>query len=280
MKENWEPSLAIILKEEGGNDDDPDDPGGRTSRGIIQREWNVYRQTHPDLPSDVWQAPDADIKAIYQEQYWNPYCDRMPSGVDLIFFNTSVLSGRQQAVKELQRALGFGPEDVDGMMGMITFNALDSYHDITGLIKDMSDRRRAYYHQLNTFWKYGNGWLSRTDRIESAAIKMAVKYESSKTIVDAHPTVDTIPSKPEITVSAKADPSSAKKTTITPQTSGSVTAGVGSLIAVIDQIKHELSAFSGTFQSIQYVLLALTVIGICYTIYTTIKQNQVKQVMG
>jgi len=27
---------------ERGNDDDPQDPGGRTSRGIIQREYDKY----------------------------------------------------------------------------------------------------------------------------------------------------------------------------------------------------------------------------------------------
>ena len=49
--------IPLTLAWEGGNDDDPNDPGGRTSRGIIQREWDVWRQTHAGLPSDVWQAP-------------------------------------------------------------------------------------------------------------------------------------------------------------------------------------------------------------------------------
>jgi len=288
MQQNYDTSLKLILKEEGGNDDDPDDPGGRTSRGIIQREWNVFCQTHPDRPSDVWKASDEDVATIYKEQYWNPYCDRLPSGVDLVFFNTSVNSGRTQAVKELQRALGFKPEDVDGMMGMITFSALSTYRDIPGLIRDMCERRRAYYRQLKTFWKYGKGWLARTDRIEEAAINMTTHpvtggkaYSDYLDVVTLqYPTVDTLPTKPEVTVSAKADVTNAATPTLSPEASGSATAGVGSLMAIISQIKQQLSEFSGTFQYIQYILLALTLIGICYTVYSSIRQNRIKQVAG
>jgi lysozyme family protein len=56
--------VALVLRDEGGNDDDPRDPGGRTSRGIAQREWDVWRASHPGLPSDVWQAPQDQILGI------------------------------------------------------------------------------------------------------------------------------------------------------------------------------------------------------------------------
>lgn len=58
-------ALRRLLQHEGGNDDDPRDPGGRTSRGIIQREWNVWRETHPGLPADVWQAPQSRAEKYY-----------------------------------------------------------------------------------------------------------------------------------------------------------------------------------------------------------------------
>ena len=64
--------VALVLRDEGGNDDDPRDPGGRTSRGITEREWDVWRQTHLGLPADVWQAPQDQILAIYHESYWSP----------------------------------------------------------------------------------------------------------------------------------------------------------------------------------------------------------------
>ncbi|WP_346656139.1 glycosyl hydrolase 108 family protein [Bradyrhizobium sp. dw_78] len=37
--------LPFTLKQEGGNSDDPHDPGGRTHKGIIQREYDKYRRS-------------------------------------------------------------------------------------------------------------------------------------------------------------------------------------------------------------------------------------------
>lgn len=280
MKENWESSLAIILKEEGGNDDDPDDPGGRTSRGIIQREWNVYRQTHPNRPSDVWNASNEDVADIYHSNYWNPYCDSLPAGVDLVFFNTSVNSGRQQAVKELQRALGIS---ADGMMGMITMSALNSNNTSTRqsafLIKDMCERRRAYYKQLKTFWKYGKGWLGRTDRVEKAALEMAAK-SPAKVVVSKYPQVDTKPAQPEITVSPKGYPTQTSDPVIPPEASGTASAGTGSIMGFIEQIKDQLQQFPNTVKVVQYLLLAVTIVGICYTVYGLVRKSRIKAAMS
>lgn len=277
MKENFEACLKIILKEEGGNDDDPRDPGGRTSRGITQREWNVYRQAHPNRPQDVWAASNEDVAIIYHDQYWAPYCDEMPVGIDLVFFNTCVNSGRQQAVKELQRAVGV---PADGMMGMMTFDALNARHDLPTLIHNMCDQRRKFYAALKTFPTFGKGWLARTARVESTAVAMSVHAAPVIVIASEHPEIDTKPKQPEITVSPKAPTSQADKPTIPPETSGTATAGLGSLMAIINTIKDQLGAFSDAVPSLQYVLLALTIIGIGYTVYSTIKRNKINAVVG
>src|SRR5215468_5279465 len=60
---NFNKCLPLLLEHEGGNDDDPRDPGGRTSRGILQSEWDVWRLSHPGLPSDVFQAPQDQVEA-------------------------------------------------------------------------------------------------------------------------------------------------------------------------------------------------------------------------
>lgn len=163
-------SLRRIRIEEGGNDDDPHDPGGRTSRGIIQREWDAFRKTHPGRPADVWDASDADINLIYRQQYWEPFCGKFPPGVDLCFFNASVNSGRFQATKELQRALGV---TVDGWIGSITMAALQARNDRAALIADLSDRRRSFYRSLRLCPRYCRGWLARTERVEQDALMLA-----------------------------------------------------------------------------------------------------------
>jgi len=276
MKDNFTACLKIILKEEGGNDDDPRDPGGRTSRGIIQREWNVYRQTHPNRPQDVWKASNEDVADIYCQQYWQPYCDKMPIGVDLVFFNTCVNSGRQQAVKELQRSLGIDP--ADGMMGMITFAKLDDVNDTAGLIREMCERRRTFYKSLKTFPTFGKGWLARTDRVQLSALGM-VAHVPPKVVISEHPEVDTKPKQPDVTVSPKAPKSGADAPTVPPEAGGAIAAGTGSLAGVLAKIQEQLSQFS-SLQYIQYVLLAITVISIIYMVFGMIKNSRVKAAMS
>src|SRR5690348_13605429 len=90
MKDNFPKSLAFVLKNEGGNDDDPADHGGRTSRGITQREYDAWRTEHSLPTQDVWVAPQSDIDAIYHDEYWEPLCDDFPSGIDYLYFDMAV----------------------------------------------------------------------------------------------------------------------------------------------------------------------------------------------
>lgn len=272
---DFAPSLSIILKEEGGNDDDPRDHGGRTSRGITQREWDVFRESHPDRPSDVWQAPQTDIEEIYRRQYWNPYCDQLPAGVDLEFFNASVNSGRQQAVRELQRALGV---QVDGMMGMITLNAVNECKDIPGLVRDLAEKRRAFYQALAQYPIYGKGWMSRTNRVEMTALMMA--KGSASAAVATHPDVDTVPLQPEITISAKATPTDTAKPPLSQQTASVSTAASSVLSGLSDQLQTVSSAIqplSETFQYVKYICIGIAVICAGLAIYAVIHNNRIKE---
>jgi len=90
MIENFKPSLKALLHSEGGNDDNPQDHGGRTSRGVTQREYDAWRVEQHLGRLDVWQAPQWDIEAIYHMEYWNPWCDLLPLGTDYMFFDMCV----------------------------------------------------------------------------------------------------------------------------------------------------------------------------------------------
>jgi len=104
MRQNFPHALKLVLADEGGNVDDPDDHGGRTSRGIIQRVYTAWLREKGRPDKDVWTAPQADIDAIYFEDYWQPNCDRMPTGVDYLYFNMAVSAGPYRATVLLQRA--------------------------------------------------------------------------------------------------------------------------------------------------------------------------------
>jgi lysozyme family protein len=160
--------LPFTLKEEGGNSDDPHDPGGRTHKGIIQREYNAWRQAHNESMQDVYNASDEEVNDIYYQQYWLPYCPQFPAGLDLCFFDLAVNGGPAEAVKILQRALGV---NADGHLGLVTMGALKTAN-VAHTIVSYTVQREAFYRSLRLFKYFGRDWIGRSERIETAALKM------------------------------------------------------------------------------------------------------------
>ncbi len=147
----FEACLPFILKFEGGNDDDPRDHGGRTSRGITQRENDRWRKEHGLSTIDVWTETNANIKQIYYDNYWLPRCPKLRPGVDLVYFNIAVNAGPGRAETILNKSIGGSDEQT---------------------VTRMCDNLLAFYHGLSQFSIYGKGWTNRTDGIRAAALKM------------------------------------------------------------------------------------------------------------
>ncbi len=164
---NWKPSLAAVLKAEGGNDDDPLDHGGRTSRGITQREYDSWRRLHAQPTLDVWKAPQSDIEAIYHDEYWMPHCDVLPVGADFLLFNMNVNAGPTRGAKILQQALGV---TVDGRIGPMTREAIRNV-DPKALIERYSGASRNFYLGLHQP-RFTKGWLNRVDFVRKTALAM------------------------------------------------------------------------------------------------------------
>jgi uncharacterized protein (TIGR02594 family) len=159
---SYDEALARLLVHEGGNDDDPRDPGGRTSRGILQREWDAWRRTHPGLPADVWRAPQNEIEAIYRRNYWNALrCDDLPAGVDYAVFDYGVNSGIGRAAKVLQRLVATA---VDGEVGPDTI-AATKRANAAALIEAICDERLAFLQGLRTWPTFGRGWGRRVREV-------------------------------------------------------------------------------------------------------------------
>jgi len=88
---------------------------------ITQSLFDAWNFLHSSPSFDVAKAPIASIDTIYFGEYWQPYCDLLPVGVDLVFFDFSIVEGVSEAVAALQHALSIG---VDRHFGMVTMQAV------------------------------------------------------------------------------------------------------------------------------------------------------------
>lgn len=167
MKGNFTPSLRLVLIDEGGNDDDPYDHGGRTSRGITQREYTAWLREQGRPDADVWSAPQADIDAIYNQEYWQPWCDLWPLGIDYMIFDMNVNAGPYRTTTLVQRAVGVHE---DGRIGPVTRAAILGFHPrmFVGLF---SETKRVWYRSLGQP-RFTKGWLNRTDHVQANALAM------------------------------------------------------------------------------------------------------------
>ncbi len=164
---NFQASLKLVLESEGGNDDDPSDHGGRTSRGVTQREYDAWRKEKGQPKLDVWQASQTDIDTIYHDEFWEPQCDRIRIGLDYLYFNNCVLDGPNRATLLLQEALGI---TADGRIGPMTRAALSSA-DLLVTITKMSAASAIFYQNLHQP-RFLKGWLNRVAFTEANALAM------------------------------------------------------------------------------------------------------------
>jgi len=165
--DNFKKSLSFVLLDEGGNDDDPADHGGRTSRGITQREYTAWLSEQGLQDKDVWTSTDQDIEEIYRTEYWNPYCDNFPSGIDYMYFDMAVNAGPHRAAVLLQRTLGINE---DGRVGPVTREAITE-SDPDALIEKYTEVKRSFYLSLHQP-KFTKGWLNRCDNVMKNALTM------------------------------------------------------------------------------------------------------------
>lgn len=178
MKENYAAALKGVLLHEGGNDDDPRDPGGRTSRGIIQTEYDRYRASKGLAPRDVWTADQSEVVEIYRKKYWDVLrCDDLPSGVDYAVFDYGVNSGVSRSAKILQQIVG---ADVDGEIGPDTIAATRDKDSIF-VVNEICDERMDFLHGLHTWQTFGRGWTNRVNDVRALALEMAAASPPTQT---------------------------------------------------------------------------------------------------
>ena len=165
MKDNFEKSLALLLKSEGGYVNHPADPGGMTNLGVTKYVWEGYLEHSVD-EADMRNLTKEMVAPLYRKRYWDMCrCDELPSGLDYIAFDFAVNAGGPRCVKTLQRVLEV---PIDGSLGPITLQAIQNAEP-DKLISDFSEAKKDFYRSLFNFGVFGAGWLNRTAETQKVA---------------------------------------------------------------------------------------------------------------
>lgn len=174
MISTFEEIFPLLIRDEGTKyTDDPDDRGGATKYGITYDRLKFWRKTSI-TKNDVKNLTLEEAKKIYMAHYWSGPCksDLLPKGLDYTVFDFGVNSGPTRSARMLQQIVG---SYVDGDIGHDTLIKLNKYidsHGHDGIIIKYNSTRRKYLRTLDTFWKYGKGWLARVDRVEKKSLEL------------------------------------------------------------------------------------------------------------
>ena len=132
MNSSFSKIVAKTLVWEGGFVDNPNDPGGRTNKGITQKEYNSYR-TRKGLPAaDVLNIGDDEVQDIYYNDYFlQVHADLLEGFIKVQWkiFDIGVNMGVGRAIKFVQTIIGVVP---DGQWGPKSQNALVLYQGPAG----------------------------------------------------------------------------------------------------------------------------------------------------
>jgi lysozyme family protein len=273
---NFSKWLTRELTYEGGFSNHPEDPGGITLEGIIQRVYDGYRQrkgrplqalTAKMRSTAAWKA---ERNEIYRLQYWDKIRgDELPAGVDLVVGDGAVNSGPVQSIKWLQRAVGV---TADGVLGEATMAAVLAHPDHDALIADICARRLAMLRQLRTWGTFGKGWARRVSNVMAAGQALAAGSVGPAP-VPAH----------EDGGNAKAPESDLATAPVRVGAAASATTAGTVVTGAADQLQDTAAAIqplADGIQIVKYVVLAITIVvaGIMlYGIYRNWKAERARR---
>lgn len=160
------PAIEYVLLNEGGYCDNPNDPGGATNFGILQRDW-----------PEVQIASITRDQAIgwYEPNYWNkvPYSQLSSQEVATKLFDMHVNCGLSATVMIAQKALGFAAQNIDGQMGPMTLAAINSVNE-TSFLTEVVELLTLHYKLLEQkdpkLVTFDRGWCARAAKLPLAPV--------------------------------------------------------------------------------------------------------------
>lgn len=196
----FERGLEFVLKWEGGFVDDPDDPGGRTNKGVTQKTYNKWRAKKGLLAEDVLNITEQEVHAIYLQDYWAPVAKNWyPDQLAIALFDSAINMGQRRAVSMLQHAINETRNGqiiaVDGAAGNQTYAALReciASGAQSKLLEVFIETRRGVYYSIvdgrPRSAKYLNGWMNRLNDLANFVGVSGGGFESFGADIKPHKT--------------------------------------------------------------------------------------------
>lgn len=250
---NFDKSLNYAFRSEGGYVDDPKDRGGATNLGVTFKVLQAYRG-RPITKEDVKRLTKAEAGEIYRKQYWDAVkADDLPSGVDYFLFDFAINSGPARAVISLQRVLRVKQ---DGILGLLTLDKLKEL-DVIDVIDKLWEERLRFLKQTHGWARFGKGWNKRVVEATLKAKRMAGQCPKIDVELTEQPT------------NRKAQKISVAKT----KTGKTIIASsLGAVGVTATAISDQLQPLTELSQTIKYIAIGLTIIGVVAGAYLKFKE--------
>ena len=168
MKQNWPASLDFVWEFDGLRHDAAPGEAFTTSYGVTAMTWETARG-RGIVNKPIQEATQEDCGLILHDFYWDRVDgDNLPSGTDLVIFNSAMIAGVRHAAPLAQRIVG---ADEDGIIGPLTVLAIRGMHPIP-FIQAYTAADARFFAGLARAPLFLAGWDRRADAAAARALEL------------------------------------------------------------------------------------------------------------
>ena len=173
-------ALKIVLQHEGGYSNDPVDKGGETYKGISRifapawKGWAIidfYKKDFGLKSNAVIKSVELDnlVGSFYYTNKWLPSKAGGINSQPLANFVFDMYTNHGRAAllvnKAVNQAAGKAIVAEKNVMTTATIAAINA--NASKVYSQLINIRTDYFKSLDTFWKFGKGWLARIKKFPS-----------------------------------------------------------------------------------------------------------------
>ncbi len=168
MIANWPRSLDFVWEFDGLRNDSAPGEKFTTGYGVTAMTW-AEAVAVGCVQGKLTDATQADCGKVLHDLFWARLdCDALPSGVDLVVFNSGMVAGVNHAARLAQRIAGV---DEDGDIGPLTLLAIKGMHPIPFTTAFTAGDER-FFSGLHNAPLFLAGWDRRANEACRAALKL------------------------------------------------------------------------------------------------------------